>query len=117
MVSPRTHFARALRSRPPRAEKALWRALKRRQVLGFQFRRQYPIDRFFADFACPSARLVVELDGESHNDRTDYDAERTMILESLGWHVLRFTNRAVREQLTAVVEDIEQELRLSSPSS
>jgi very-short-patch-repair endonuclease len=81
-----------------------------KQIDGLQFRRQYRIDAYFADFACPAIRLVIELDGESHNDAAAYDARRTRFLESRDWHVVRFTNRAVREQLTATVEAIQQEI-------
>ena len=108
-----TPRARELRRSPPKPERRLWNALRNRQIAGAKFRRQHKIDRFFADFACAEAKLVVELDGASHNERQTYDGDRTAILEACGWQVVRFTNTAVIEQLTATVEAIEAALRLA----
>jgi len=59
------------------AEAKLWARQRNRQLGGFKFRRQQPIDRFIVDFYCAEARLVVELDGDSHTDQAEYDAART----------------------------------------
>ena len=59
----RTAKARSLRQPMPQAEFVFWRAVQNRQLDGFKSRRQQLVDRFFADFACVSAKLVVELDG------------------------------------------------------
>ena len=61
-----THRARQLRQSPPDAERALWQDLRDRQILGQKFRRQHPVGRYFADFACIEAMLIVELDGGQH---------------------------------------------------
>ena len=68
-----------------------------RQLAGYKFRRQLPIDRYFADFACVEARLVVELDGGQHGERQTYDAQRTKVLEACGWRVIRFWNHQLSE--------------------
>ncbi len=73
--------ARALRTNMTPAERILWQALRRRQVSGLRFRRQYPIGPFILDFACPSIRLVVEVDGPVHDETVDYDQARTGQLE------------------------------------
>ncbi|GIK49006.1 MAG: DUF559 domain-containing protein [Hyphomonadaceae bacterium] len=82
--------ARAMRKQPSRAERAMWEIVRHRR-LGAKFRRQFPIDRYIADFACIEAKLVVEIDGLSHNvaDQAAYDAERDAALSVLGWRVLR----------------------------
>jgi hypothetical protein len=67
--------ARALRRGTTDAERALWSRLRRRQLGGFRFRRQHPIDRYIADFVCPEARLIIELDGAHHLRQ----------FESVGW--------------------------------
>jgi len=58
----------------------------RRRQLGFKIRRQHPIDRFIADFYCAEARLVIEIDGDSHvaPDQAEYDEARTLWLEERG---------------------------------
>ncbi|HEY5071219.1 MAG TPA: DUF559 domain-containing protein [Caulobacteraceae bacterium] len=80
-TKPRTARARALRSDPTDVERKLWGALRGRQLEGFKFRRQVPIDRYFADFACFDARLIVELDGSQHRDNAEFDARRTTVLK------------------------------------
>jgi very-short-patch-repair endonuclease len=57
---------------------------------GIKFRRQHPIGPYFADFACVSRKLIVEIDGEHHADQTEADARRTAAMERLGWRVMRF---------------------------
>ncbi|MGA0601453.1 endonuclease domain-containing protein [Caulobacter sp. KR2-114] len=90
ILKPRTRRARALRRNSTDAEHRLWAALRNRQLGGFKFRRQVPIDRYFADFACVEARLVVEVDGGQHAAQTAYDAARTARMQALGWRVIRF---------------------------
>jgi very-short-patch-repair endonuclease len=109
-LKPRTLRARDLRSRSTDAEWKIWSILRNRQLGGFKFRRQVPIDRYFADFACLDARLVVEIDGSQHTDRADYDAERTRVLESLGWRVIRFGNFDALNNPTGVGDTILFEL-------
>jgi len=87
-------------------ERTLWGMLRNRQLGGYKFRRQYPIDRYIADFACAEAKLVIELDGGQHAIRTAEDAERTDALERAGWQVIRFWNGEVFENAQGVAETI-----------
>ena len=73
--------ARRLRAESTDVERKLWAVLRSRQLGGVKFRRQFPIDNYFADFACVEARLIVELDGGQHSDQVDYDERRTQALE------------------------------------
>ena len=100
--------ARLLRRAGTEAERALWHCLRARRLAGRKFRRQHPIGRYFADFACIEAGLVVELDGGQHFDPdiAAYDARRTAALRALGFHVLRFTNREALLQPDEVKEQI-----------
>jgi very-short-patch-repair endonuclease len=100
--------ARQLRSNATDAELCLWSALRRRQVDGLRFRRQVPLGRFIADFACYDARLVVELDGGQHVENGDDDAARTQWLKSRGFRVLRFWNQEIFENLDGVLAVIRQ---------
>ncbi len=87
-----TASARRLRRVSTPFETALWQLLRDRQLEGFKFRRQHPIGRYFADFACPGAMIVVELDGRIHDQQIEYDAVRDEYLRAAGWKVLRFSN-------------------------
>jgi hypothetical protein len=66
--------------------------LRGRQLAGLKWRRQVPVDVYFADFLCKEARLVVELDGEAHLGRDAYDRARTRAIQACGYQVIRFTN-------------------------
>ena len=104
-----TGFARKLRRDMTDAEKALWQRLRARQLDGAKFVRQFPIGGFIADFACRSARLVIELDGGQHADSTR-DAERTREIGRHGYIVLRFWNNDVLTNMEGVLESILTEL-------
>ena len=90
-------------------EAKVWQAVRRRQ-LGFKIRRQHPIGRFIVDFHCAEAKLVIEIDGDSHvpPDQTDYDTERTRWLEERGYRVIRFAAQQVEDDLAGVVEAIRE---------
>jgi len=99
--------AREMRHAQTPAEATLWRTLRNRQI-GFKFRRQHPIYRFIIDFYCAQAKLLIEVDGESHlqPDQEEYDKARTKYLEELGYKVIRFTNNDVRYNIEAVADKI-----------
>jgi very-short-patch-repair endonuclease len=102
--------AKQLRQTMTRAETLLWRYLKANRIDGLGFRRQVPIRNYIADFACLSAKLIVELDGESHDfeERQKADQGRDAFFVSEGFQVLRFTNEQVTSNLEGVVEVIRQ---------
>jgi very-short-patch-repair endonuclease len=104
--------ARSLRRDATEAENKLWRVLRNRQVDGVKFRRQVPIDRYFADFCWHDCMLIVELDGSQHAEQERYDAARTAHLEAKGYRVLRFANLDVLTNIEGVVEAIRAALRL-----
>jgi very-short-patch-repair endonuclease len=98
--------ARDLRKKLTPAEECLWQALRNKQLNGLRFRSQDPVGRFILDFYCASCKLVVEVDGNFHDNRGDYDLSRTKVLESYGYFVLRFTNDEVLGDLDSVLEKI-----------
>src|SRR5271156_806060 len=103
--------ARALRRDSTDAEKRLWSILRNRNLDGWKFRRQVPIDSFIADFCCVEARLIVELDGEQHADvQKRYDDMRTRELKTLGFRVLRFWNSEVLQETEGVIQEIRRML-------
>jgi very-short-patch-repair endonuclease len=73
-----------------RAEKICWDLIRDRRISGVKFRRQHPIGPYFADFACLSKKLVIEIDGEHHAFQVAADARRTTEMEREGWRVIRF---------------------------
>lgn len=98
--------ARRLRGNMTRCEKLLWEKLKGKQICGLRFRRQHPIDIFIADFYCHETRLVVEIDGEIHNQLEEYDDGRTAELEKFDIKVIRFKNSEVENNIEKVVTKI-----------
>jgi very-short-patch-repair endonuclease len=74
-----------------------------------------PVDRYVVDFCCEAARLIVELDGGQHAERTKEDAARTAALEAQGYLVLRFWNNDVLRNADGVVESIVNTLNPSPP--
>ena len=107
---PHTHteLRRTLRNNATIAERTLWKCLQNRKLLGFKFRRQAGIGRYIADFYCPSAKLIIELDGEVHerSDVKEYDLIRNAFMEDLGLRVLRFTNDEVLSKTDWVIFSI-----------
>lgn len=77
-----------------------------------KFRRQFPIIGYVLDFYCVDKKLAIEIDGESHEFRYEYDEVRTESLESQGIRVLRFSNENVLKNLEGVLVDIEQFLKI-----
>ena len=111
VVSPRQRSrAKQLRQAMTRAETLLWRYLKANRIDGLGFRRQAPIRNYIADFICMSAKIVVELDGESHDfeERRQADQSRDAFFVSEGFQVLRFANEQIMSNLEGVVETIRQ---------
>ena len=99
--------ARRMRREMTPAEAHLWQHLRAGRLGGLHFRRQQVIDGFIADFYCHAARLVVELDGEVHDDTAEYDGERDAILAARGLRVLRFPNARLEAELHTVLDEIE----------
>ncbi len=96
--------ARALRRNETNAEHVLWQLIRNRQLDGHKFVRQLPVGRYFADFACRDAALIVELDGSQHSE--EIDAARTAFLNAEGYSVLRFWNNDVLSNAQGVAETI-----------
>jgi len=98
--------ARRLRRVMTEAERLLWSRLRDRRLGGLKFRRQAPLGPYVLDFFCEELRLVVEVDGSQHADRTEHDAKRTEWLEAHRCRVLRFWNNDVMQQTDSVLEAI-----------
>jgi very-short-patch-repair endonuclease len=99
-------IARNLRNNGTLSEILLWRYLKGKQMLGYDFDRQKPIHNYIVDFFCSELMLAIEIDGISHELKSKEDEVRQKILESLGIRMLRFYDSDVKKNLDGVVISI-----------
>jgi very-short-patch-repair endonuclease len=106
-------YARTLRREPTAAEKILWHHLRNRQLDGFKFSRQEPIGPYIVDFVCRTKKLVIEIDGVTHETAEElaHDLARTEFLVGQGYRVIRFRNEEIFGDLGPVLEKIVLNLR------
>ena len=109
-------LARELRRNMTLSEVLLWNELKQKQILGCDFDRQRPIGNFIVDFYCKELSLAIEIDGDTHIYRYDYDDERQSVLEGLGIHFLRFEDIEVKKNMTNVLRVIEDWIQKKKPT-
>jgi very-short-patch-repair endonuclease len=102
-------LARQLRNNSTKSEIKLWKYLRNGQMFGYDFHRQKPIDNFIADFYCYQLRLVIELDGITHQDEEvlKKDALKEQKLNELGFTVVRFSDNQVMNDIENVIRTIE----------
>ena len=101
-----TQRARELRTNANPLEDIVWQHLKSRRLGGFKFRRQHSIEMYIVDFVCLEAKVILELDGASHNGQELHDEKRQLRLEQAGFLVLRFRNEAVYESLEGLLDRV-----------
>ena len=101
-----TARAKSLRNEASPPERILWQHLRNRQLSGHKFSRQMPLGPYFCDFLRREARLIVELDGASHDDSAEYDARRDAYCRKLGYSILRFSNADVLTNIDGVLSHI-----------
>jgi len=98
--------ARELRREATSTENKLWSALRGRQIDNYKFVRQEPIGPYFADFLCRATKLIIEIDGATHErpEERSRDERRTSSLQQLGYRIIRFTNADIYESLDHTIE-------------
>ncbi|MGZ2369265.1 endonuclease domain-containing protein [Ancylomarina sp. YFZ004] len=101
-------FRKRLRNRSTASEATLWKMLKNRQVEGLKFRRQSSIGNYIVDFYCPEIKLILELDGSSHDNylSEELDAKRDKELRDEGYFILRYENHFVYDYPKEIIEGI-----------
>ena len=109
-----TSRARQLRIHQTDAEIRLWYRLRNRQIAGFKFVRQEPIERYVCDFMCRERKLVIEVDGGQHSE-AEKDTIRDQELAQNGYRVLRFWNNEVLGNIEGVLQTIESRLLDQEP--
>lgn len=102
--------SRSLRRDMTKSERLLWNALRKRTLKQWKFVRQHPIGPYFADFVCREAKLIVELDGQGHDQNIAHDERRDAYLKAAGFRVLRIPSVDVIKNADAVLAAIEQAL-------
>ncbi len=117
-----TDLCRQLRNNQTPAEKRLWQELRRRNIKGEKFLRQFPIfitngtgrqSFYIADFYNAKLKLVVEVDGPIHLLKKEYDANRDFVMRYWGFNILRFTNDEVINELGKVLLVIDNYITIS----
>ena len=107
--------ARQLRNKSSKTEIILWQFLKNKQLRGYDFHRQKPLDEFIVDFFCSELLLAIEIDDGSHIGNEDYDNFRQQKLEKFGVRFLRFKDDDVFYNCDFVVREIEKWITLNKP--
>jgi very-short-patch-repair endonuclease len=109
-------FAKQMRREMTEPEKQLWLQLRAKRFEGIKFRRQNVVGKYIADFYSRSARLIIEVDGDSHAFQHDYDKVRENYLRALGFNVIRFTNFDVMANIEGVLVVVSQHLTPPLPT-
>jgi very-short-patch-repair endonuclease len=104
--------AKELRKAMPLAEQILWNALRvNTKKLKLRFRHQHPIHPYIVDFICIKLKLIIEVDGMSHDMRVEYDEKRDRFLKNAGYEVMHFTNEDVYDRCGGVIETIFERIK------
>ena len=102
--------ANELRKNATFAERLLWKYLRGRQLLGYQFIRQKPINEYIVDFYCSKLHLVIEVDGVTHNGKQSYDKRRENRLKAFGLNIIRIDGYYILENITGALEIIAKKI-------
>ncbi|MFC7356842.1 endonuclease domain-containing protein [Jejudonia soesokkakensis] len=94
-------LARQLRKNSTLSEIILWKAIKQR-ALGVQFHRQVPMLEYIVDFYCHEIKLVIEIDGVTHEYRFTEDSERQQAIEKYGVSFVRFSDSEIKKNMFSV---------------
>lgn len=103
--------ARKLRKNPTVAELRFWQIIASFRTR-YHFRKQVQMGPYVVDFASHSAKLVVEIDGETHfiGDAPQRDAMRDAALVARGYTVLRIPNDQVMQNPDGVFRVVSEAL-------
>jgi very-short-patch-repair endonuclease len=112
--APSDSFSKAqfLRRNETKAEKLLWEKLRNNQLGGLKFRRQHPVNIYIADFYCHKFKLIIELDGDYHNqeEQKQKDEVRTEVLKLNDLKIIRFKNEEVEQDINQVLITIKNKI-------
>ncbi len=103
-------YARKMRNNSTKGEIKFWCELLRKRQSGYQFYRQKVIGHYIVDFYCAKLKLIIEIDGTSHEDKEEYDKKRDRVLNSLGLKVLHYNDLMVLNNFHLVEKDFKEQL-------
>ena len=103
--------ARQMRNNPTKAEEKFWRELIKNKKAGYQFYRQKPLYHYIVDFYCAKLKLVVEIDGSSHDGKEEYDESRDDLLKGYNLIIIHYTNDDVLERFELVRENFCKQIK------
>lgn len=92
-------YSKQNRSLPTKSERLFWHMCLSKDKTGFRFLRQKPLLGYIVDFYCAPLRLAIEIDGDTHQEKYEYDQKRTLLFNQLGVKVIRFQDDLVLKQL------------------
>jgi len=106
-------FAKQNRKHSTKTEEIVWEALRNRKLDGFKFRRQHPINVFIPDFVCLEKNVIVEIDGEYHNDpdQRQFDEMRDRWLKEFNYKMIRLTNEEILHDFETSLQKIRAALK------
>src|SRR3989344_6657211 len=96
--------AKELRKAGNLSEVLFWQTFKDKNKLGFDIDRQVIIGNYIVDFFVPELGLVFEIDGSSHDDKLEYDAERDAFMKDLNLLVIRIADLDIKKNLSSVYQ-------------
>lgn len=103
--------ARGMRNNSTKGEIKFWCELLRKRQSGYQFYRQKILNHYIVDFYCAKLKLVVEIDGTSHDDKQEYDEHRDNILESYGLKILHYNDLKVLNNFHLIEKDFNEQIK------
>ena len=103
-------YAREMRNNSTKGEIKFWCELLRKKKSGYQFYRQKIINHYIVDFYCAKLKLVVEIDGTSHDDKVEYDKNTNDFLQSLGLKVIHYDDLLVLNNFHLIEEDFKKQI-------
>lgn len=93
----------------------MWNKLKSGQIFNYRFRRQKPIGPYIVDFYCPKLKLVIEIDGYSHEDKVNYDHTRDKYLKNLNLKILHFEDKEILNNIENIITSLEMWVNTNTP--
>ncbi len=114
-LSQLTEMSRRNRNNQTLAEQIIWNKLLKGKRLRYTFLRQKPINRFIVDFYCSKLNLAIEIDGDSHKGKENYDKERDEFLRQIGIQTVRFTNETVLHNFSEVKQKLFEFIKTNVP--
>ena len=103
--------AKEMRNNSTKGEIKFWCELLRKKQTGYKFYRQKIINHFIVDFYCAKLKLVIEIDGTSHEGKEEYDRKRESVLESMELKVIRYNNLDVLNNFHLVEQDFKKQIK------